>query len=194
LSENHLSEKEGLLSMLCQICKKNEATVTIVRVVGMNKTELHVCNECANYLLGNTVVSFSFSQNNISEILSSLLDAFAKYDREENISISTAGEKCPNCGMTYGAFLQTGKLGCSQCYEVFRKQLNPLLGRLHGHSQHTGKVPIAIKEHFSQLQRIKEIKNELQQAVLKEEYEKAAMLRDEIIEEEERIRMRDNGR
>ena len=176
--------------MLCQMCKKNEATVTIVKVVGMNKSELHVCNECANYLLGNVVASFSFSQNNISEILNSLLTAFASYGKEEAVSGDETQQRCSNCGMAYGEFLQIGRLGCSQCYEEFRKQLNPILGRLHGHSQHTGKVPVSLKERFASLQRIKQMKNDLQQAVLHEEYEKAALLRDQIIEEEKRMGMK----
>lgn len=173
--------------MLCQICKKNEATVTIVRVMEMNKTELSVCNECANYLLGNTVSSFSFSQKNMNEILASLLNVCLKYGKEETLNSHQKERKCKHCEMTFSEFLQTGKLGCYQCYEVFHRQLNPILGRLHGHCQHTGKVPLALKEHFDRLQKIKEIKNELQQAVLKEEYEKAALLRDQIIEEEKRI-------
>lgn len=178
--------------MLCQICKKNEATVTIVKVVGMNKTELHVCNECANYLLGNAISSFSFSQNSMSEILGSLLNAFAQYGSEENAIPYETEKKCPNCGMTYSEFLKIGKLGCNQCYEAFRKQLKPLLGRLHGRTQHIGKAPVSIKDRFDRLQRIKEIKNELQKAVLKEEYERAAVLRDKIIEEEKRAGIENN--
>ncbi len=178
--------------MLCQICIKNKATVTIVKVVGMNKTELNVCNECANYLLGSTVSSFSFTQNNINEILDNLLNAFAEYGRGEIFSSCETEIKCSNCGLKYDEFVQTGKLGCGQCYEVFRKHLTPLLERLHGYSQHIGKVPMAIKLHFDRLRRIKEFKNKLQQAVSKEEYEKAAELRDQIIEEERRVGIRNN--
>lgn len=178
--------------MLCQICKKNEATVTIVRVVGMNKTDLNVCNQCANFLLGNTISSFSFSQNNINEILINLLNAFVKYGREENYTSCETEKKCSNCGHSYAEFVRTGKLGCSQCYEAFRKQLKPLLNRLHSHCQHIGKVPNSIRVHMDQLNKIKEIKNELQQAVSKEEYEKAAKLRDQIIEEERKVGIRNN--
>ena len=178
--------------MLCQICKRNEASVTIVKVVEMNKTDLNVCNDCANYLLGNTISSFTFSQNSINEILGNLLDAFVKYGRGEIFSSCERDIECSNCGLKYSEFVQTGKLGCSQCYEIFRKQLNPLLGRLHGSCQHKGKVPISIKVHFDRLSKIKEIKNKLQQSVLKEEYEKAAKFRDQIIEEEKRVGIQNN--
>jgi protein arginine kinase activator len=178
--------------MLCEMCKKNEATVTIVRVVGMSKTEVNVCNECANYLLGNTVSSFSFSQKNINEILINLLNAFSRYSEEENYNISELEIKCPNCGQTYTEFIESGKFGCSKCYELFRKQVKPLLNRLHGSSQHTGKIPNAIRIRLDGIQNIEKIKDELQRAVSKEEYEKAAKLRDLIIEEEKRVGIKNN--
>jgi protein arginine kinase activator len=178
--------------MICQICKKNEATVTIVKLIGLYKTELHVCKECAQCLLGETISSFSFSQYNMNEILDNLLDTFGKYEKAENLVKLSNEMNCPDCHMTYNEFIQSGKLGCSQCYEYFRKQLKPILGRLHGHLQHIGKVPLDIKERFHKLKRIKKFKNELQQAVLREEYEKAAKLRDLIIEEEKTFKNGNN--
>lgn len=178
--------------MLCQMCKKNEANIKIVKVVGMSKTELNVCSECANYLLGNTVSSISFSQNNINEILGNLLNAFYKYSEENNYNLPEIVLKCANCGLMYSEFVKTGKLGCSKCYETFTKQIKPLLNRLHGSSEHVGKIPNKVKTHINQLQKIKKIKEELQKAVSKEEYEKAARLRDQIIKEEKRVGTKDN--
>ena len=178
--------------MLCEMCNKNEATVTIVKVVGMSKTEINVCNECANYLLGNTVSSFSFSQKNLNELLINLLNAFSRYNGEENYNISEVEIKCPNCGQTYTEFIESGKYGCSKCYEIFNKQNKPLLNRLHGYSQHKGKIPNAVKIRLEGVQKIAIIKDELQKAVSKEEYEKAARLRDLIIEEEKRVGIKNN--
>jgi protein arginine kinase activator len=178
--------------MLCQICKKNEATIKIVKVVGMSKIELNVCSECANYLLGNTISSISFSQNNINEILGNLLNAFYKYSEEDNYNSQEIVLKCANCGLTYSEFVKTGKLGCSKCYETFTKQIKPLLERLHGNSEHVGKIPNKIKTRIDRLQKIKKIKEELQKAVSKEEYEKAAQLRDQIIKEEKKVGIKDN--
>jgi len=30
---------------------------------------------------------------------------------------------CPSCGHDYGTYVQTGRLGCSKCYDVFRDQI-----------------------------------------------------------------------
>lgn len=178
--------------MLCQMCKKNEATLKIVKVVGMSKTELNVCSECANYLLGNTISSISFPQININDILGNLLDAFYKYSKEDNYNSQEIDIKCINCGLTYSEFVKTGKLGCSRCYKTFAKQLKPLLDRLHGNGKHKGKMPNKVKARIEQLQKIEKIKEELQRAVLEEEYEKAAKLRDKIIEEEKKVGTKDN--
>ena len=176
--------------MLCQICKKKDATVIISKVVGLNKTELYLCNDCANSLLGDNISSFSFSQYNINEILENLLSSFTNVNKGKGVERLNREKNCPVCGMAYEEFVQSGRLGCSQCYEYFREQLNPILYRLHGHSKHIGKIPPAIKVRYNRLEKIKKIKNEMQKLITKEEYEKAAKLRDMIIEEEKRL---DNG-
>jgi protein arginine kinase activator len=194
MSYNWAEEMPGkkVKVMLCQMCKKNEATIKIVKVVGLGKTELSVCSACANYLLGNTISSISFTQNNINEILGNLLNAFYKYSEEDNLNSSKVDMKCPNCGLTYSEFVKDGKLGCSQCYEIFKKQIKPLLERLHGYSEHSGKIPYAIRLRNNRIQQIKKIKDELKEAVSKEEYEKAAQLRDQIIEEEKKVGIKGN--
>ncbi len=173
--------------MICQICKKNDATVTITKVAGVKKIELYICNDCAHSLLGSAISSFSFSQYNINEILGNLLSSFIKLDRGKGAEGLNKEDNCPHCGMTYQEFVQSGKLGCNQCYEYFRKQLNLILCRLHGNAEHIGKLPPAIKERNIRLNRINEIKDEMQKLILKEEYEQAAKLRDRIIEEEKRL-------
>ena len=173
--------------MICQICKKNEATVTITKVVGLKKTELYLCNDCAHSFLGSTISSFSFSQYNINEILENLLSSFIKLDIKEGIDGLNKEDNCPYCEMAYQEFVQSGKLGCNHCYEYFRKQLNPILCKLHGNAEHIGKIPPVIQERNIRIKKINEIKGEMQELILKEEYEKAAKLRDMIIEEEKRL-------
>ena len=134
----------------------------------------------------------SFYQNNLNEILVNLLNAFSKNEKEEYSINSDQEKKCSNCGLTYADFVRTGKLGCSQCYEAFHNQIKPLLNRLHGHFKHMGKIPASIRIQADRIQKIEEIKNRLKQAVLKEEYEKAAELRDQIIEEEKRVQLQHN--
>ena len=34
---------------------------------------------------------------------------------------------CGNCGYDFNEFIRTGFLGCSECYEFFKKELEPYI-------------------------------------------------------------------
>ena len=34
---------------------------------------------------------------------------------------------CGNCGYDFNEFIKTGKLGCSDCYQYFKKELEPYI-------------------------------------------------------------------
>jgi protein arginine kinase activator len=122
----------------------------------------------------------------LSDLLAGLADLGAHVEPEVMAMI-----KCPSCGFTYQDFKKVGRFGCSECYEAFKKQLDPLLKRIHGSNRHVGKVPLTadktVKE-TSALQVIKGLKMQLEKAVQAEEFEKAAKLRDRIRE------LEDNGK
>ncbi len=165
--------------MLCQFCKKKEATVTITQIANGEKTELCLCHDCAG-IFGDKLSIISFPQFNLENVLSGLLKAMDIHSREKG-AVPIPEIKCSNCGLTYNDFTQTGKLGCSICYHDFSEQLTPLLRRLHGKSEHIGKVPPQKKEKLDKVNKIKQLKKELEEAVIKEDYEKAAKIRDEIL-------------
>jgi len=84
--------------------------------------------------------------------------------------------ECPSCGHTPEDIMASGKIGCSKCYEYYKKDLLPLIEKCQtGATKHVGKVPKNLHpESLSKLE------NELKAAITKEDYEKAAALRDEI--------------
>jgi protein arginine kinase activator len=91
--------------------------------------------------------------------------------------------RCPNCGLSFSDFRRLGHLGCNECYETFDNQIEPMLRRLHGSTEHVGKklnanVDPKADKHLT----IKKLEEELQQAVSQEAYEKAAQIRDQIRE------------
>jgi protein arginine kinase activator len=88
--------------------------------------------------------------------------------------------QCPTCGQTYAEFSRTGRLGCSDCYLAFDKQLEPLFRRIHGSSSHSGKVPERTGGKAKLEQSIRQLSSQLEQAVEREDYEHAAKLRDQI--------------
>ncbi len=159
--------------MKCERCKKNEATVHITRVVNGDRREHHYCETCAT-TQENIDFDTPFAANSF---LTSLIESIQSTPIKVNYIKTTT---CSKCGMNYGRFKQTGRLGCDECYRAFEDKLTPLIKRVQGSERHTGKT-IRRAEGTLRLKReIQQLKGELQQAVAQEAYEEAARLRDEI--------------
>src|SRR5262249_33143414 len=89
--------------------------------------------------------------------------------------------RCEFCGGTLQDFRETGRLGCPHCYETFDTHLRALLRRLHGSTQHVGKVYLQPADAPDQPdRRLRDLKGQLQRAVDAENFELAAQLRDQI--------------
>lgn len=157
--------------MTCEKCKKNHATVHVTEVVNGAKREAHLCEQCARS--AGVGIKFSFS---ISDILGNLVEP----PKAGKAAGKAAVLKCPECGLTYAEFKAKARLGCANDYEVFKAGLVPLLEKIHGATQHCGKVPKtadALAKRESELIRLK---RELDAMVKAENFEKAAELRDQL--------------
>lgn len=163
--------------MLCDICGKNEATVHLTEIVNNEFTTLHLCEKCAREKAAEMEEHFG-----LAELLGGLADFGIQLEADEMTRL-----KCPNCGFTYMDFKKIGRLGCGDCYETFRKNLAPMLKRLHGSDQHFGKAPTKAQKVVRLRDDLQELKARLQRAVEREEFEEAAKLRDQIKELEKRI-------
>jgi protein arginine kinase activator len=89
---------------------------------------------------------------------------------------------CSNCGLTYDEFKKSGKLGCSDCYEEFKVVLDPRIKSLQPGVKHIGKVPNMKGKELIRRRKLKNLKEEMQRLIVNEEYERAAIVRDEIKE------------
>jgi len=158
--------------MLCDICGKKEATVHITEIINDKVTKLHLCEECAKEK--GTEMEEHFG---LSDLLAGLADLGSTMPPEVTESI-----KCPSCGFTYQDFKKVGRLGCSECYEAFKKQLAPLLKRIHGSDRHVGKVPLMVGKTVKDTRTLQELKMKMEKAIQAEEFEEAAKLRDKIKE------------
>lgn len=159
--------------MLCDDCKKRPACVHITQIINNQKTEKNLCEECAKSV---GEVNFSLdNQFSVHDFLKGMFNHgfFAKAQPQGEVT-------CQECGMRYSDFNNKGKVGCSACYSVFGKQLEPLLKRIHGASTHTGKLPKRSGGILKVKQQIKKMRQQLDQYVSNEEYEQAAKVRDEI--------------
>ena len=158
--------------MLCNICGKKEATVHLTEIVNEKITKLHLCEECAKEKGAEMEEHFG---------LSDLLAGLADLGPTTEPSIIEA-IKCPSCGFTYQDFKKVGRLGCGDCYEAFKKQLAPLLKRIHGADRHVGKIPITVGKTIKDTHTLQELKIQMEKSIQAEEFEEAAKLRDKIRE------------
>jgi protein arginine kinase activator len=158
--------------MYCQICKKREATIHFTNVVDKKVEKIHLCAQCAEEKGFDYLKKSNYA---MGDLLAGLLDSAAKAAES-----GSSKDKCPTCGTNYENFKKVGRLGCSHCYEHFKTQLMPLLRSIHGNTRHMGKVPERLGSRVSLKRRVLELREELNQAVELENYERAAQLRDEI--------------
>ena len=156
--------------MKCSQCNANEASIHFEGVINGKHIHFHLCPDCAranDIPVGEEKPSFS-----VVDLIANLSDwEVPGHNNSKAVS-------CPVCGLSYHKFKETARLGCPECYHSFGLQLEPLLKRLHGTSKHAGKRP---GEHIvEEADEIHRLRRQLEQAVLNEEYERAAQLRDSI--------------
>lgn len=165
--------------MLCQKCSKREATTHIKRVINGEATESHLCADCASALgYDGFFGGFNFSIPNI----------FSSFFTDGLISLGSAKtERCEKCQSSFDDIVKSGMVGCSHCYEKFYDKLLPSIQRIHGKAKHNGKKPPLYENEAQEVKistddLIKEKKAQMQVAIEKQDFERAAVLRDEIKE------------
>lgn len=102
--------------------------------------------------------------------------------------------QCEKCNMTYHQFTKIGRFGCSNCYRTFARYLPPILKRLHsGNTAHARKIPKRKGGTLHLRKQIAMLKQKLQELVAREEFEKAAEVRDQIRSLEYQLHQRGEG-
>ena len=82
--------------------------------------------------------------------------------------------------MTADEFRREGRVGCKECYNYFGDYMPSLLRRIHGSTVHNGKVPKKGHEQLKVRRQIDELREKLKIAINEEDFEQAAVLRDQI--------------
>lgn len=166
--------------LICQECKQRPATMHFTKIINGEKTEIHLCEHCAQEH-GNI---FMFPENSgfsIHNLLSGLLNFESPIKETTPNTFQMELLQCERCNMTYHQFTKIGRFGCSHCYDAFAKQLQPILKRLHsGNTIHAGKIPKRIGGTIHVRKQIEQLKQKLQELIAREEFEKAAEVRDQI--------------
>ena len=169
----HLRKKK----MLCDICKKNDATVHLTQIVEGKMLKVDVCEMCAKAKGVHDTEGFSPS------------DLLLGLGAAEEMKIEGGGVRCAACGFTQADFKKTGRLGCTACWETFAEGLGSLLKAMHKGDHHVGKIPSRAAHSIALSEKIRGLTEELDQAVRSEKYEEAAQIRDQIRELESKMKV-----
>lgn len=158
--------------MKCDKCG-SPATHSVTEVASGKIITRNFCEKCM-HKSGAPVQS---SHLPINELFQDFVKSHAGIPKE-------TAAACEHCGMTWAEFRQKGLLGCEHDYDLFEKDLSPLVQRAHENAtHHVGKVPARRGGQRLVTRRsvdLARLRKELQRAVEAEDYERAAELRDLI--------------
>ena len=185
--------------MLCENCGRREAKVHYTENINGITRELNLCEECSRKLGITDSLNLSMPVD-FSNLFGSLLEDFESINFKPVLN-EVKQVRCDNCGTTFEDIVNTGMMGCGNCYDIFSKRLDPILKRIQGANRHVGrigkisdnKLEMENKsgvekenkvEESSSKSKLEKLQEELKKAIKDERYEDAAKIRDEIKEEE----------
>ena len=188
--------------MICDKCHEREAHIKVTKVVNGVSETMNLCEQCAARLPGFNPVQADLSKAILNFLTESFSGALMQARSQE---AHTQGKRiaCPTCGKTYEAFIKDGLFGCADCYEAFDRMIQTTVKGMQGAEQHTGKRPRPAssadpafgdaeygetaggasaedREGLTPEEQVRQLKKRLDEALLFEDYEKAAAIRDEM--------------
>ena len=184
--------------MICQICKKNPATVHVQEIVGGKKNTLHLCASCADK---KAMLEPFLHGTDLEAIIKDMMgmikngpedagEAHAHESKEHG-----HGSVCPFCSWTYEKWNKTGRLGCERCYNVFASEIEERLPAMHRGLIHKGKTPPGmekqdnaagqVEQDLALIRELEMLRKDLQGSIRRDEYEIAARIRDKIFDLEQ---------
>ncbi|NMB29981.1 MAG: hypothetical protein GX988_00850 [Clostridiales bacterium] len=163
--------------MLCESCGMRTANVALEQSINGKKSSIRLCSQCAakagvGSLLQNAGLKLSTS--NLGNQLGSFFSNLNSTEKQEN--------RCPVCNSTISTIASKGKIGCANCYAHFKTSLLPSIHRIHGNTNHVGKVPKSAGPRLRLRSELASLKKELEQAIEQQRFEEAANIRDKINE------------
>lgn len=156
--------------MICDVCKKNQADISVEQVVDKRVKHLFLCRDCARKM------GFEMFSENIDISVTNL---FNKYSTEKQ-KAEQPSVCCPYCGIKLSDIKAKRKIGCPNCFLYFQQEIFSILKKVKTDLRYTGQLQSCAAKEFTERLTVNELKQKLQNALNAEEYEQAALLRDEL--------------
>lgn len=175
--------------MLCEKCKIREANIKYTEIINGVKKEHNLCSQCAKEMDFGPYSALFEGEFPLSMLLSGLLglsDTAEKQQKAEEVV-------CPTCGTSYEEFIKNSRFGCADCYHIFDVLIGEKIKKLQDNAAHTGKQPKMRAKgkpeaevnregelQFTKEEQIRQLERRLKAALAEEDYETAAVCRDQI--------------
>ncbi len=177
--------------MKCQQCDK-QAVFHITELETGEVRELHLCEDHARAYLNQSEAGDD--EPDEPSAGGGLTGPLTVGQTADELAVLDK-KACDMCGITFFEFRNQGRLGCPHDYVHFEKELEPLIANIHGANQHTGRTPereaapegpTALPLGTEELTSVIGLRRSMQEAIAREDYEKAREDRDAIRRIEDR--------
>lgn len=156
--------------MKCDRCGKPSVYHSTLIVNGVSQST-NLCRDCA---IKEGV--FTSEPTNFFDDFFSVFNDFLPYEEISDIA-------CPVCKTRLNEYRHTGRLGCSNCYNVFKSEIDNILKRIAPFSQHKQDLIGSVgskKSKETKQDKVNKLREEMAQAVKEERYEDAAKIKKQI--------------
>lgn len=182
-------DKKKVERHLCEHCAR-ERGVSVDPYIPINQLI-----STASYIMGQVITDPDSDANADDDNDGPLTESVKPRPAIKTHSSATA---CEGCGQSFSDFKKSGLLGCPGCYQIFEDRIGPMIERAHeGGCNHVGKVPkraltesrdandsnridALLGDIRQREERLEVLRQRLTKSIHDEEYEQAAMLRDEL--------------
>ena len=165
--------------MICEKCKKKEATIFYEETINGAKRSYSLCADCAAELEKQGALSLghgAFSLPSFGGFHDALFGGLFGLSEGQ----PQQKKACSRCGATMSDLKSHGKVGCPECYTTFGEELDGTIRSIHGNVKHVGRAPSRFRQNREKANRLASLKQQLKEAIAEESFERAATLRDEI--------------
>lgn len=166
-------------------CDKCGAPNVVTKIViqgpeGKDSEELNLCPTCfQTFIKEHPEIKSGQMGKSLNDFLLGTLN-LVNSDMNKNLPHSNKPHEhmiktCAHCGTTLDRLSKSNRVGCAECYEVFAEEIDQILFEEIGNNRKTLDYDIQSNE-----EKIIILQEKLDSAIKDEEYELAALLRDEI--------------
>ena len=156
--------------MFCQNCNKKEAVYHATTILNGVEESCHLCEECA------VQAGKMRSTDEIFKTFFKSFNDFFEQDVFDNLF-------CPTCNNSLTDFRNHNFLGCEDCFDFFKTDLNALtnIGRKND------KIEFRTPQKSPDEEKLEELKLSLQKAIKDERYEDASDINKQIKKLQQKI-------